>query len=73
MTNMTDEQIKSQFSDRYAYFMLCRYVAIAEPSNQDTACRFLRKVMLTLGYPQETASWDDERTLMYAHNIVVMG
>jgi hypothetical protein len=70
---MSNEQIKSQFSDRYAYFQLCRYVAIAEPSNQVLACRFLRKVMLVLGYPQETASWGDEQTLMYAQNIVVMG
>jgi len=70
---MSNEQIRNQYSDRYAYFHLCRYVAIAEPSNQVLACRFLRKVMLVLGYPQETASWSDEKTLMYAQNIVVMG
>lgn len=70
---MTTEEMKKQFSDRYAYFFLCRNVSIATPEQQANACSFLRKVMLALGYPAETATWDDERTMMYAHNIVVMG
>jgi hypothetical protein len=70
---MSNEQIRNQYSDRYAYFQLCVQVSQAEPSHQAVACQVLRRVMLALGYPQETASWNDERTLMYAQNIVVMG
>lgn len=70
---MSNEQIKKQYSDRYAYFFLCRYVSIATEADKANACRYLRNVMLVLGYPAETATWDDERTMMYAHNIVVMG
>jgi hypothetical protein len=30
-------------------------------------------VMIALGYPYESKFWDDQQTLMYADNIVMMG
>ena len=71
---MSTEQIKSLYSDRYAYFKLCCDVSNASGTDkQAVACLCLRKVMLALGYTSETATWNDERTMMYAQNIVMMG
>lgn len=61
-------------SDRYNYFSLCVAVSRARGTAKEAAMAdYLRKVMVALGYPSETASWDDQRTLMYADNIVMMG
>lgn len=71
---MTPEQIRQRYSDRYEYYRLCVDVSRARGTqNEAVACRVLRTTMGVLGYPAETASWDDARTLMYADNIVVMG
>jgi hypothetical protein len=70
MNNSTIEK----FKDRGEYFFLCVSVARAKGTpDEAVAASFLRKVMLGLGYPAETASWDDEQTIMYAQNIVMMG
>lgn len=70
----TTETIKAEFSDRFNYFNLCCMVAAtAGTKDQPFAAAYLRKAMVILGYPQETASWDDARTIGYAQNIVVMG
>lgn len=70
----TTETIKAEFTDRTNYFSLCCMVAdTAGTKDQPFAAAYLRKVMVILGYPQETASWDDARTIGYAQNIVVMG
>jgi hypothetical protein len=60
--------------DRYHYFSLCVYVSRSRgTAHEAVACRHLRDVMIALNYPYETKFWDDQRTLMYADNIVVMG
>ena len=70
----TNETIRTEFSDRFNYFSLCRMVAqTAGTKDQPFAAAYLRKAMLVLGYPQETATWDDAKTVRYAENIVVMG
>jgi hypothetical protein len=30
-------------------------------------------MMVVIGYPADTASWNDEQTIRYAQNIVAMG
>ena len=71
---MTTAQIQARYSNRYEYFKLCCDVSQArETEHEGNACLVLRKVMISLGYPSETAGWDDARTLMYADNIVCMG
>lgn len=70
----TPETIRAEFADRYNYFSLCRMVAqTAGTKSEAPATRYLREAMVILGYPQETASWDDARTVGYAQNIVMMG
>lgn len=70
----TNETIRTEFADRYNYFCLCSMVAnTAGTKDQPFAAAYLRKAMVILGYPSETASWDDARTVMYAQNIVMMG
>ncbi len=70
----TTETIRAEFADRYNYFRLCCMVAKTDGTkDQPFAAAYLRKAMLALGYPQETATWDDARTVMYAQNIVMMG
>ena len=70
----TTETIRSEFTDRYNYFRLCCMVAKTDGTkDQPFAAAYLRKAMVILGYPQETASWDDARTVGYAQNIVMMG
>ena len=60
--------------DRYHYFSLCVYVSRSRGTDEQAiACRHLRDVMVALNYPYETKFWDDQRTLMYAENIVMMG
>jgi hypothetical protein len=41
--------------------------------DEKNATEFLRRVMVALGYPAEVATWDADRLLMYADNIVMMG
>lgn len=70
----TTETIRAEFADRYNYFRLCCMVAKTDGTkDRPFAAAYLRKAMLALGYPQETATWDDARTVMYAQNIVMMG
>jgi hypothetical protein len=69
----TTESIRTEFTDRYNYFRLCSMVARAADADKPFAAAYLRKAMVILGYPQETASWDDARTITYAQNIVMMG
>lgn len=70
----TTETIRTEFADRYNYFRLCCMVAgTAGTKDQPFAAAYLRKAMLVLGYPQETSTWDDARTIVYAKNIVTMG
>jgi hypothetical protein len=70
----TDSEIRNEFSDRGNYFSLMCAVNNARGGAYEAAwCRYARRVMLVLGYPAETASWDDARTIMYAQNIVMMG
>lgn len=71
MTNIEIEKFKT---DRYYYFSLCVYVSRSRGTESEAiACQHLRDVMIALNYPYETKFWDDERTLMYADNIVMMG
>jgi len=71
---MTNTEIEKFKTDRYHYFSLCVYVSRARGTESEAiACRHLRDVMVALNYPYETKFWDDQRTLMYADNIVVMG
>ena len=73
-TTMTPAQIRQRYSDRYEYYRLCVDVSQArDTENEAVACRVLRVTMVNLGYPAETATWDDARTMMYADNIVCMG
>lgn len=70
----TADEIKTEFADRYNYFTLMRMVSESRgSSNQRGWCGYARKVMLTLGYPTETAEWSDDQTINYAQNIVMMG
>ena len=70
----TTEAIRTEFADRYNYFQLCRMVAqTSGTKDQPFAAAYLRKAMLVLGYPSETETWDDARTIVYAQNIVMMG
>jgi hypothetical protein len=71
---MTNTDIQKFKEDRYHYFSLCVYVSRARGTESEAiACRHLRDVMVALNYPYETKFWDDQQTLMYADNIVVMG
>lgn len=71
---MTNTEIEKFKTDRYHYFSLCVYVSRARGTESEAiACRHLRDVMVALNYPYETKFWDDQRTLMYADNIVMMG
>ncbi len=70
----TTETIKAEFTDRANYFSLMLMVAESRgSSDQRNWCAYARRVMLTLGYPAETAEWSDVRMCDYADNIVVMG
>lgn len=70
----TTEAIRAEFADRYNYFCLCTMVAkTAGTKSEVPAARYLREAMIVLGYPQETSSWDDARTIGYAQNIVMIG
>lgn len=69
----TPEEIKAYYTDRYYYFCLCGWVANAPADEKAFATRYLRNVMLLLGYPAETKGWTDEQTQNYARNIVAMG
>lgn len=71
---MTNTEIEKFKTDRYHYFSLCVYVSRARGTESEAiACRHLRDVMVALNYPYETKFWDDQQTLMYADNIVMMG
>jgi hypothetical protein len=70
----TTETIKAEFSDRFNYFTLMRIVSESRGSSDQRGwCSYARRVMLTLGYPSETAEWSDVKMCDYADNIVVMG
>ncbi len=70
----TETEIRNEFSDRANYFSLMCAVNNARGGQYAAAwCRYARRVMLTLGYPAETANWSDEQTLRYAQNLVAMG
>ena len=70
----TTETIKAEFSDRFNYFnLMCMVSESRGSSDQRNWCAYARRVMLTLGYPGETAEWSDVRMCDYADNIVVMG
>jgi hypothetical protein len=74
MTSEQAQQLRKQYSDRYEYFCLCADVSKSRGKPYERlACLSLRITMTALGYPSDPASWDDERTLMYADNIVAMG
>ena len=74
MTPEQAKQLRKQYSDRYEYFLLCVEVSKSRgKAYERIACISLRTTMTALGYPAESASWDDARTLMYADNIVAMG
>jgi len=71
MNNIDIQKFKE---DRYQYFSLCVYASRARGTkNEAIACQHLRDVMIALNYPYETKFWDDQQTLMYADNIVMMG
>lgn len=71
---MNTEQIRQRYSDRYEYYQLCVEVVGTRGTQYESgACRVLRTTMAVLGYPAESSSWDDARTLMYAENIVAIG
>lgn len=70
----TDEAIRAEFSDRFNYFSLMRMVASTRGTkSENLACAYARRVMLLLGYPAETATFDDSRVIRYAENIVCLG
>ena len=70
----TTESIRTEFADRYNYFTLMRMVSESRGSSATRGwCGYARKVMLTLGYPSETAEWSDIQMCDYADNIVMMG
>ena len=70
----TENEIRTEFADHYNYFTLMRMVSESRgSSDQRVWCSYARRVMLTLGYPSETAEWSDVRMCDYADNIVVMG
>lgn len=70
----TETEIRTEFADRYNYFTLMRMVSESRGSSDQRGwCSYARKVMVTLGYPSETATWSDEQTINYAQNIVAMG
>ena len=70
----TETEIRSEFSDRYNYFTLMRMVSESRGSSAQRGwCGYARRVMLTMGYPTETAEWSDVRMCDYADNIVMMG
>ena len=70
----TVDEIKTEFADRYNYFTLMRMVSESRGSSATRGwCGYARKVMLTLGYPSETAEWSDIQMCDYADNIVMMG
>jgi hypothetical protein len=71
MNNIDIQRFKE---DRYYYFSLCVYVSRARGTSEEAiACQHLRDVMVALNYPYETKFWNDNQTLMYADNIVMMG
>lgn len=71
MNNIYIQKFKD---DQYQYFSLCVYVSRSRGTEkQAIACVHLRDVMIGLGYPAETADWDDEQTLNYADGMVMMG
>jgi hypothetical protein len=71
MNNIDIQKFKE---DRYQYFSLCVYASRSRGTAKEAvACRHLRDVMIALNYPYETKFWDDQQTLMYADNIVMMG
>ena len=71
MNNIDIQKFKE---DRYQYFSLCFYASRSRGTAKEAvACRHLRDVMIALNYPYETKFWDDQQTLMYADNIVMMG
>jgi len=73
-TPTTPAEIKAEFSDRSNYFaFMCAVADSRGTPVQKAWCSYARKVMVTLGYPEVTASWSDEQTINYAKNIVVMG
>jgi hypothetical protein len=70
----TADEIKTEFADRYNYFTLMRMVSQSRGSSDQRGwCSYARRVMLTLGYPSETAEWGDIQMCNYADNIVMMG
>lgn len=70
----TDADIKAEFSDRYNYFSFMTMVAQSKGrSSQKAVCAYARRMMVVIGYPAVTATWDDEQTIRYAQNIVAMG
>ena len=70
----TEADVRVEFSDRYNYFTLMRMVSQSRGSSAARGwCAYARRVMLTLGYPSETAEWSDIQMCDYADNIVMMG
>ena len=70
----TDLEIRTEFSDRYNYFSFMTMVAQCKNrASQKAVCAYARRMMVVLGYPAETATWDDAQTINYAQNIVMMG
>lgn len=70
----SETEIRAEFSDRANYFWFMVMVAEQRGTKNETAtCAYARRVMLALGYPSETAAWDNSRVLRYAQNIVAMG
>jgi hypothetical protein len=72
--NSPAADLKAAYTDRGNYFFMCVGVSRARGTpDEKNATEFLRRVMVALGYPAEVATWDADRLLMYADNIVMMG
>ena len=70
----TETEIRNEFSDRGNYFsFMCMVSQQKGTRHEAVTCEYARRVMIVLGYPIETATWDNARTINYAQNIVMMG
>ena len=70
----TNAEIIAEFADRQNYFaFMCAVADSRGTPCEKSFCSYARKVMVIIGYPAVTATWNDEQTIRYAQNIVAMG
>lgn len=70
----TDAEIRTEFSERSNYFsFMCMVSQSRGQRYEASVCAYARRMMIVIGYPAVTATWNDEQTVNYADNIVMMG